>query len=95
MNILEMPSPSDVLAEVVENTCFDKPERFDPLLRDIHSLLQSLASDVTAGNLTKSVRAGVYFLSTPHNRRDVIADFFDSYPVDATAAEILKAMECS
>lgn len=95
MSTLEMPNPSDILAEIVQNTCFDTPDRFDPLLNDIRSLLRSLAPDVSAGNLAKTVRAGVYFLRTSHSRRDVIADFFDSYPVDTTAAEILAVMECS
>lgn len=93
MSILEMPNPMDVLHEAVAGTVFDTPERVGPLMQDIHALLQSLGGDVKAGNLTKTVRQGVYFLRTSHHRRDVIADFFDFYPEDATVAEILKAME--
>lgn len=94
MSTLEMPNPSVVLTEVVEDTCFANPDRFGSLLNDIRSLLRSLAPDVTSGNIAKTVRAGVYFLRTSHNRRDVIADFFDVYPASTTAAEILATMEC-
>lgn len=92
MSSLEMPNPADVLREAVKGTVFDTPDRFAPLQRDIRALLQSLGGDVTAGNLASTVRSGVYFLSTPLQRRDVIADFFDFYPQDATVAEMLKAM---
>lgn len=93
MSLLEMPSPSDVLRAVVEGSVYSRPDRFSPLLQDIRSLLRSLGGDVTAGSLAHTVRQGVYFLRTAHQRRDLMAEFFESYPVATTAAEILKTME--
>lgn len=90
--IAEIPNAADMLREAVKGTVFEAQDRFNPLLRDIRSLLQSLGGDVTAGNLSKMVRAGVYFLSTPLQRRDVIADFFDCYAPDVSAAEMLRMM---
>lgn len=93
MSILEMPNPVDVLTTVVEGSVYSHPDRFGPLLQDIRSLLRSLGGDVTAGSLVNTVRQGVYFLRTAHQRRDLMAEFFECYPEDATATEILKTME--
>lgn len=94
MSVLEMPNPSEVLRAVVEGSVYSQPDRFTPLLRDIRSLLRSLGGDVTAGSLVSTVRQGVYFLRTAHQRRDLMAEFFESYPKGTTATEILKTMEC-
>ena len=91
MSILEMPVPSDVLTEVVGGTIFAQPERHRALLRDIRAFLRSSPSSATASHLAIVLRHEAHIAGD--ERRQVIREFFESYPEDATAGEILAQME--
>lgn len=91
MSILEMPVPHDVLTEVVDGTIFAQPERHRALLRDIREFLRSSPSGATASHLAFVLQHETHVAGD--NRRQVIREFFESYPEDATAGEILAQME--
>lgn len=91
MSILEMPVPSDVLTEVVDGTIFAQPERHRALLRDIRAFLRSSPPSATASHLAVVLRHEAHIAGD--ERRQVIREFFESYPEDATAGEILAQME--
>ncbi|MCH4025029.1 MAG: hypothetical protein LKH76_08640 [Acetobacter fabarum] len=91
MSILEMPVPSDVLTEVVDSTIFAQPERHRALLRDIREFLRSSPADATASHLAFVLTHETHVAGD--NRRQVIREFFESYPEGATAGEILAQME--
>ncbi|MFT8921688.1 hypothetical protein [Acetobacter sp.] len=91
MSILEIPVPNDVLTEVVEGTIFAQPERHRALLRDIREFLRSSPSSATASHLAFVLQHETHVAGD--NRRQVIREFFESYPEDTTAGEILTQME--
>lgn len=95
MPVSDIPNPIDVLTDAVQDTCFDHPDRFDPLKRDIRQLVRSLAPAVKVSGLAQTVRDGVYFMKSMNpRRRDIIAEFFSAFSDDVTAADLAKAMEC-
>lgn len=91
MTALEMPVPHDVLTEVVAGTIFAQDERYRALLRDIRAFLRSAPPHVTAWNLAAVLRHETHIAGD--QRRQVVREFFESYPADTTAREILSQME--
>ncbi|MBS1016946.1 hypothetical protein [Acetobacter persici] len=91
MSILEMPVPHDVLTEVVEGTIFAQQERFSALLRDIREFLRAAPAQATAGDCASDLRHARSVAGD--QRRQVIREFFEEYPADTTAADILTQME--
>ncbi|MCP1270926.1 hypothetical protein [Acetobacter cerevisiae] len=91
MSILEMPVPQDVLTEIVEDTIFAQQERFTALLRDIREFLRTAPAGATAANCAAILNAAGRIAGD--KRRQVIREFFEAYPENATAGEILSLME--
>lgn len=91
MSILEMPVPHDVLTEVVGGTIFAQQERFTALLRDIRAFLRSAPPEANAANCAAVLRHESHVAGD--QRRQVIREFFEAYPENATAGEILTQME--
>lgn len=91
MTTLEMPVPHDVLTEVVEGTIFAQDERYRALLRDIRAFLRSAEPAATACHLVAVLRHETHIAGD--QRRQVVREFFESYPAETTASEILSQME--
>lgn len=93
MNMMTRDAILSRLRSSAEGTIFEQEERLEGAAIAIRQMIRNQRSDATASELAIAVRCFPEAFSGTVERRDVVAEFFDSFPDDLPAMRIAEGLE--